>query len=868
MTQTNRAPARAAGPGRPALDATLTLILALGAGAGCGREFFRNWADQDVTEAVFEKSRDPRWRIDMFSIEPPALSRHADPYDRDRPPAPPDDRAAEALSPVPQWPHHRLIVPVEGTGYADMLEAWLRQRPAPTRTETIPDSGPSAQPPPPSPPSEDATSPFGAEATTPGAATPESDRTGPNSGTNNPGTTPILPGGSDPPPAPPADRDAGPATGPPQARATPTNRQDLGVHLAALQLPTPADAAGDQPTTPGAEPRSLPLDVPVPEQPDPGRQVPTNPDLNLDPGLLEPAPEEGAGDLSAILNPGPITFDEAEASGLPRGSRPYVLNPEQALTLALINSPQYHFQLENVYLSGLGVTLQRFDFQPQFFAGLTPRTPPTGAGIIPQPNPGNSFLYRTRETGNPTSLLNIGTTAGFGKLLAYGTRIAGSFANQTIINFTGNGAPRTTTQSFLPLTIVQPFLRGGGRALTLEGLTQSERDLLYQVRNLARFRQQFMPNVLASQVQGGTIATGLGGGGNFLDIGGGAQLIDTSGGGNFQIGGGAGGGNTTSQNVGFLPVLLQLQTVENQAKNVAAFERILTVFRTLAESPASGVAPLDIIQIESQLYQSRQQYLTAVNNYRSQLDRYKIQLGLPPDVPLTLDRSLIQGFREVFNRIDRLRIKPETVIEAILQDLPKLEEVIIDGRPVLEWAEQTDRLEDLLLAGERVALENRLDLMNARAQLYDDWRQLAVRANLLKGIFDLSVTNQFQTPPTTNNPFGFNDQTKQFSLAFNAELPLVRLPERNGYIQAQINYQRRRRLLMNQEDNIKFSLRQQIRTLQITSRQYEFQRRNFRVSLQQNDQSLQNIVAPPASTGGAAGATGGGSNNQTLVLIN
>ena len=93
---------------------------------GCTREFYREWANQDVSEAVFEKSRDPRWRIDLFSVEPPMLSRFADPYDQDVPPAPPDDPAAEALSPVPQWPDNRLLMPIEGTGYLDLLEYWRR----------------------------------------------------------------------------------------------------------------------------------------------------------------------------------------------------------------------------------------------------------------------------------------------------------------------------------------------------------------------------------------------------------------------------------------------------------------------------------------------------------------------------------------------------------------------------------------------------------------------------------------------------------------------------------------------------------------------------------------------------------------------
>ena len=104
-------------------------LLGVGATGGCSREFYRQWANQDASEAVFEKSRDPRWRLDLFSIEPPAQSRYADPYDPDTPPAPPDDYAAQRLSPVPQWPDNRLLIPVEGTGYLDMLDEWQRQRP-------------------------------------------------------------------------------------------------------------------------------------------------------------------------------------------------------------------------------------------------------------------------------------------------------------------------------------------------------------------------------------------------------------------------------------------------------------------------------------------------------------------------------------------------------------------------------------------------------------------------------------------------------------------------------------------------------------------------------------------------------------------
>ena len=93
--------------------------------------------------------------------------------------------------------------------------------------------------------------------------------------------------------------------------------------------------------------------------------------------------------------------------------------------------------------------------------------------------------------------------------------------------------------------------------------------------------------------------------------------------------------------------------------------------------------------------------------------------------------------------------------------------------------------------------------MNQRATLYDTWRQIKVTANALQGIFNVALTNQFVTPPNNTNPFGFVDQAKQFSLVLNAELPLVRMAERNNFRAALINYERQRRTLMNTEDSIK-----------------------------------------------------------------
>ena len=135
--------------------------------------------------------------------------------------------------------------------------------------------------------------------------------------------------------------------------------------------------------------------------------------------------------------PGALTFDEAEAAGLPKDARPYVVNPAQAITLALINNRPYQFQLENLYIASLNVTLQRFAFQPQAYAGLSPLSAVAGTGV-PNPNYANSFLYRTKQApGGQASNLNLGEVAGVRQALPQRGRVLGGFANQLVFNFVG-----------------------------------------------------------------------------------------------------------------------------------------------------------------------------------------------------------------------------------------------------------------------------------------------------------------------------------------------------------------------------------------------------------------------------------------------
>jgi hypothetical protein len=425
------------------------------------------------------------------------------------------------------------------------------------------------------------------------------------------------------------------------------------------------------------------------------------------------------------------------------------------------------------------------------------------------------------------------------------------FANQVVFNFIGRNPIQPTVTSSLPLSFVQPFLRGAGRAVVLENLTQSERTLLYQTRVFAKFRQEFLVSTLtAGQVE------------NFGQT--------------FQGGGFSIGGNVDPV-VGYIPLVASIAQIEIGRKNVATLEQIVNLYQQLIEGEASGLTQLQVDQAELNLVSARQQLVQDTLNYRAQVDRFKVQLGLPPDLPLVPDLGLIRPFEDVYESVDKWQRNPDRDLDdlpGLLSSLPALEDVVIDGRSVLSpyrnstsYSEE-EGLQDILQSGVRMALEYRLDLMNARAALYDAWRQLRVTANALRGVLNVALTNQILTPPNTTNPFAFVDQAKQFNLVLNAELPLIRLSERNAFRTAIIAYQRQRRQLQNSEDLTKFQLRQDIRQMQVSYINYQIARRNLVLNIRVRDQAFEQILAPP-QTGAGAGGVGQSANAaaQTQNLL-
>src|SRR5665213_3615512 len=67
---------------------------------GCSRSFWRSQADFDSYNILSQKQTTGNWVLPRTTVEPDLRSRFYDPFDRDKPPLPPDDPTANQYM---QW---------------------------------------------------------------------------------------------------------------------------------------------------------------------------------------------------------------------------------------------------------------------------------------------------------------------------------------------------------------------------------------------------------------------------------------------------------------------------------------------------------------------------------------------------------------------------------------------------------------------------------------------------------------------------------------------------------------------------------------------------------------------------------------------
>jgi outer membrane protein TolC len=205
----------------------------------------------------------------------------------------------------------------------------------------------------------------------------------------------------------------------------------------------------------------------------------------------------------------------------------------------------------------------------------------------------NSTTF-TQFGSGPTerNTLTTDTNAGFSRAFSTGGQLLVDFANSFVFEFSGTN--HSTVSSNILITLVQPLLRRAGREIRLEQLTQAERAVLYSVRDFARFQKEFYVNI-------------------------------------------------TSGSGGFLSLLLQVQNIRDQEQNLRSLEQDLRLHQALFE--IGTVSSVQVDQVFQSYQQGRLALLQTQTGFESALDAFKITLGLPPDLPVSLDNALLAPFQ-------------------------------------------------------------------------------------------------------------------------------------------------------------------------------------------------------------------------------
>ena len=132
-------------------------------------------------------------------------------------------------------------------------------------------------------------------------------------------------------------------------------------------------------------------------------------------------------------------------------------------------------------------------------------------------------------------------------------------------------------------------------------------------------------------------------------------------------------------------------------------------------------------------------------------------------------------------------------LDAAIEQLPELDsdagvrELVVWLNDTLQFAQRSLLVrararaeavvfEEIELAAEfayRIALDNRLDVMNAKAALVDSWRMIQFRRDALQSVLNITASGDIKT--AKNNPVDFQASTGSVRLGVEFDLSLIHI---------------------------------------------------------------------------------------------
>ena len=422
---------------------------------------------------------------------------------------------------------------------------------------------------------------------------------------------------------------------------------------------------------------------------------------------------------------------------LERG-KPLRLSLMSALQVGARNSFEYQTRKEDVFRSALDLDLERNEFRHTFNGQVE--------SLI-----SSDLTGERSESGTKTS-----GTLGLGKKLKSGAELSTVLAIDLAHLLTMGGA--SSFGIIGDATISIPLLRGSGKHIVAEALTQAERNIVYSIYEFERFKQTFAVNIAKE----------------------------------------------------YLAVLRQWNQVVNSEEN---YRRLIASARRARRLSEAGRLPeIQVDQALQDELRARNRWITASESHKRRLDSFKSLLGLPPDAQIALDKTVLKQLTA--SSYETLTDMAQEKNDQSSKETPPADEPITLIPPGLKKAGPLEINEASAI---KLGLNNRLDLRVAQGRVYDAQRAVVVLADALGAELTLLSRVELGEGRSVSSATSENAKLRTdkgiYSALLSLDLPFERTAERNAYRNGFISLERAVRDVQILEDQIKLSIRNRLRDL-------------------------------------------------------
>ena len=413
----------------------------------------------------------------------------------------------------------------------------------------------------------------------------------------------------------------------------------------------------------------------------------------------------------------------------------------EAMQISARNSREYQTKKEDVFRKALDLNFSRNQFKStmagQIEGGFSEdRNHADSAGGVQEGFESSSFAKLSR-----TFLNGITLTARLGLDLVQMLQPSRAFSGAV----------------FGDTSITIPLLRGAGRHIAAEPLTQAEREVLYAIQDFEQFKKEF--SVAIADKYYSTLQTG--------------------------------------------------DQLRNQEEN---YRGLIASSRRASRLAEAGKTPkIQVDQSVQNELRARDSWIATRQSYFRAVDQFKIELGLPTDANIKLDRQEFSNLEALINKRLVSLFAPEERDAVASADAPI--DLILPAnseRGIFELNESE---------AIRIALAQRFDLRNKLGRVEDAQRKVVVAADALRP--ELTLFGSVRLGEQRSLSSASSDSSSQldpskgvYQSLLTLDLPMERTAEANAYRDSYIKLEQAVRDMQALEDQIKLQVRDQLRDLE------------------------------------------------------